>query len=750
MSPVVTPHTDLPDKIHGRTRYVADLHLPGELVGAILRSPHAHARIVSIDVSRALAIPGVHAVLTGKDVPHPAFGPTQYKDWNILASDRVRFVGDEVAAVAAETPEAAAAALNAIDVVYDPLPAVFSPEEALKSGAPVVHDEKPDNRPMHIKIERGDVDAAFARAAIVRGGRYTTNRIYQGHLEPIGVIATWAEAEGLTLITPSHIPYRARETYAAAFGLPEEKVRIQVPPIGGSFGAKYVHKAHLIAAALARAARRPVRIVFDRYEDMLTAHPRVPLTIDIRIAADAAGRFLGKDVTVWADAGARVYWSPNVLATACSRPDSLYHFGSVRAEGHLVYTNHSPTTCMRGFGNAEMLFAVESVIDEIAEGLGMDPAEVRLKNIVRKGETTVHGYRLDSCELEACVTRVMELSGWSRRKDLPKYRGLGMALGNHVSGYRGIDPRFEGSTAVARLRADGQVEVETGEIDLGQGMSATYAGIAARVLGVDPARVLVKSGDTGRYPFGIGTLASRSTVIGGNAVRLAAERLREALERFAEEALGPGARWRDGVAEADGKVYDLAELARLYRARHAGDVLEARASYTPDTDFPDPSFYGNPSPAYPFAAHVAEVEVDPETGRARVTGYWAVHDAGVVLNRAAATGQVVGGVAQGIGWALMEDLKTHSGAVQNLSLLDYRMPGMADVPPVVVEFVEVPDPHGPFGAKSVGEVAIDPVPAAVANAIAHALGVRGKALPLTGEVIWRALHDDGRAAPLMR
>ncbi|MCL6517562.1 xanthine dehydrogenase family protein molybdopterin-binding subunit [Alicyclobacillus sp.] len=806
MSPAVTTHNDLDDKIRGRTKYVADLHLPGELVGGILRSPHPHARILSIDTRRARAIPGVHAVITAADVPHPPFGPTQYKDWNILARDRVRFIGDEVAAVAAESAEAAAQAIAAIEVVYHPLPAVFDPEEALAAGLAgaagsgaaarvatraaaaaggratdgsgawagepvVIHDETPDNRPMHIHIERGDVDAAFAKAAIVRGGRYTTNRIYQGHLEPIGVIATWDEAEGLTLITPSHIPYRARETYAAAFGLPEEKVRIQVPPIGGSFGAKYVHKAHLIAAALARAAGRPVRIVFDRYEDMLTAHPRVPLTIDIRIAADETGRFLGKDVTVWGDAGARVYWSPNVLATACSRPDSLYHFGAVRAEGHLMYTNHSPTTCMRGFGNAEMLFAVESVIDEIAEGLGLDPAEVRLRNIVHRGETTVHGYRLDSCELEACVKRVMELSGWSRRKDLPKYRGLGMALGNHVSGYRGIDPRFEGSTAVARLRADGVVEVETGEIDLGQGMSSTYARIAARVLEIDPARVLVKSGDTGRYPFGIGTLASRSTVMGGNAIRLAAERLRDALANFVAEALGPGARFAGGVArvpgpdgraapgapeageggspapgvaETFGKVYDLAELARLYRARHAGDALEVRASYTPQTDFPGKDFYGNPSPAYPFAAHVAEVEVDPETGRARVIGYWAVHDAGVVLNRVAATGQVVGGVAQGIGWALMEDLRTHRGAVQNLTLLDYRMPGVADVPPVTVEFVEVPDPHGPFGAKSVGEVAIDPAPAAVANAIAHALGVRGHALPLTAESLWRLQRDARR------
>ncbi|MCL6452969.1 MAG: xanthine dehydrogenase family protein molybdopterin-binding subunit [Alicyclobacillus sp.] len=738
----VTVRSDVASKLRGETRYVADIHLPGELYGGVVRSPHAHARIVKVDVEKARAIPGVQAVLTADDVPGGAYGPTQFKDWNILAKDRVLFVGDEVVAVAATSEAALRAALAAVEVTYELLPAVLQPEEALAPGAPVVHDEQPDNRPMHVQLERGDVDAAFAKAHIIRGGRYTTNRIYQGHLEPIGVLANWSEEEGLTIWAPSHIPYRARETYAAAFGLPEDKVRIVVPPIGGSFGAKYVLKAHVIAAALAMAAKQPVRMVFDRYEDMLTAHPRVPLTIDIRIAADAEGRFLGKDVVVWGDAGARVYWSPNVMATACTRPDSLYHFGAVRAEGHLCYTNHSPTTCMRGFGNAEMLFAVESVIDEIADGLGIDPVEIRLRNIVRRGEVTIHGYQLDSCELEACLRQAAELSGWARRQALPPNRGLGVALGNHVSGYRGIDSRFEGSTAVARLRDDGRVEIETGEIDLGQGMSATYAAIAARVLEISVDSVIVKSGDTARYPFGIGTLASRSTVMGGNAVKLAAEQLRQQLTVFAQGEYGADVELIGGVVQSGGAAHSLAEVAARYRSRYAGDTLEVRASYRPETDFPGKDFYGNPSPAYPFAAHVAEVEVDPETGRVRVVGYWAVHDAGVVLNRTAAIGQVVGGVAQGIGWATMEDLVVAEGQVKNLSLLDYRMPGASDIPPVSVSFVEVPDPHGPFGAKSVGEVAIDPAPAAVANAIANAIGARGRHLPLSPERVWRLLHAE--------
>lgn len=740
MSNEVTMQTDFSSKLTGHTRYVGDIHLPGELYGGIVRSPHPHARIVKIDTTRAKEIPGVKVVLTANDVPNHVYGPTQFKDWNIFARERVLFIGDEVAAVAASSEASLKKALDAIVVEYEVLTPIFHPKDAMAPDAPILHEETANNRPMHVKVERGDIDDAFAHAHIVRGGRYTTNRIYQGHLEPIGVLANWSQDEGLTIWAPSHIPYRARETYAAAFGLPEDKVRIIVPPIGGSFGSKYVLKAHVIAAALSMAVKQPIRMIFDRYEDMLTAHPRVPLTIDIRIAADEDGKFLAKDVTVYGDAGARIYWSPNVMATACTRPDSLYHFQNVRAQGYLCYTNHSPTTCMRGFGNAEMLFAVESVIDEIAKELNMDPVEIRIRNIVHRDEVTIHGYQLDSCELEACLKKAAEISNWARRKDLPKYRGIGVALGNHVSGYRGIDNRFEGSTSVVRLNANGQVEVETGEIDLGQGMSTTYATIAARVLGINPNLIVVKSGDTTRFPFGIGTLASRSTVMGGNAVKLAAEQFRDQIITFVQSEYGPTAVFENGVISADAEEYGLSDVVSAYRSRYAGDVLEVRASYRPDTDFPGKDFYGNPSPAYPFAAHVAEVEVDPETGRVKVIGYWAVHDAGVVINPTTAIGQVVGGVAQGIGWATMEDMIVDAGQVKSLSLLDYRMPGASDIPKVDVAFIEVPDPHGPFGAKSVGEVAIDPAPAAVANAIAHAIGVRGHDLPLSPERVWRLMN----------
>ncbi|TDF92017.1 xanthine dehydrogenase family protein molybdopterin-binding subunit [Paenibacillus piri] len=732
---------DLETKVTGKTQYLHDMNLPGQLIGGTFRSPLPHAKIVKLDVSKAREAEGVVAVLTGEDVPHYEFGPTKFKDWNILAKDKVLFIGDEIAVVAAETKEAVDRALALIEVEFEELPAVFDPEDSLLDSVPEIHPGVERNRQMHVLVDRGDTAQAKKNAHIVRGGRYHSNRIYQGHMEPIGVLAAWSEEDGLTLWAASHIPYRARETYAAGFGLPEDKVRIIVPPIGGSFGSKYVLKLHLTAAALAMKTGRPVKMILDRAEDMLTAHPRVPLTYDIEVGAAEDGTFLYKELIVYGDAGARIYWSPNVLMTACTRTDCIYNFGSIKAEGHLCYTNNSPTTCMRGFGNAETLFALESVIDELAIGLGMDPAEIRLKNIVKQGETTIHGYKLDTCNLDQCIEKVKEISGWERRDQLPPNRGLGLALANHVSGFRAIDPRFDGSTAVLRVTSAGEIELETGEIELGQGMSVTYARMASQVLDIPEELIIVKSGDTGKYPFGIGTLASRSTVMGGNAVMKASQEMLQQIRELIRQAVGQGAVFSKGVVSHEGKSYSLKDISAWYRARHAGDEFTVKMTYTPNTEMPDASYFGNPSPNYPFAAHVAEVEVDPETGRSRMIGYWAVHDSGTIIHETMAKSQVIGAVAQGIGWVLMEDFVVKEGRVQNPSMMDYRMPGAKDIPPIEIAFIEEPDPNGPMGAKSIGEVALDPVPGAIANAIAHATGKRAYRLPLSAERVWSLLHE---------
>lgn len=734
-----SPH-DPNNKVNGTTAFIEDIAFPNQLVGGIKRSPHPHAKIISIDTSKAKEVQGVVTVLTADDLPTYPFGPTKFKDWNFLASDRVLFIGDEVAAVSGETKECVQQALELITIEYEILPAVYHPQEALSSTT-ILHQSANNNRPMHLQIERGDFENAKKQADVVRKGTYVINPIYQGHLEPIAAIAKWSKNDGMTLWAGSHIPYRARETYAAAFGLDEDQFRIIVPPIGGSFGSKYVLKMHLLVSALSKASSRPVKIVFDRKEDMITAHPRVPLNMEVEIGSTNEGTFVYKDVVVYADAGARIYWSPNIVATACTRPDGVYHFGSVRAEGHLCYTNNSPTTCMRGFGNAEMLFGVESVIDDLAEALAMDPTELRKRNIVKKGQTTIHGYQLDSCQLEQCIEKVKELSGWARRGHLPENHGIGIALGNHVSGFSAIDPRFDGSTAIVTLKPNGNITVQTGEIDLGQGLSQTYANIAASVLGIPSEMIEIQSGDTALHPFGVGTLASRGTVMGGNAVQFAAEEMKQQILKLVHEEWNGIGVFEAGEILIDGKRLSFADVADLYRTKRPGEVMVIKKTYTPNTELPDKTYYGHPSPNYPFAAHVAEVKVDTETGRVQVVGYWAVHDSGKILNFTGAKSQVIGAVAQGIGWVLMEELIVRNGQVLNPSLMDYRMPGAGDMPQIDVAFIEEPDPHGPQGAKSVGEIALDPVPGAIANAIANAIKKRGYSLPLNPQAIWGLIRE---------
>jgi len=734
--------SDKRSKIRGETLYLQDVELPGQLHGAVLRSPHAHSTIRRIDVSKASEVEGVKKILTCKDVQKIPYGPTRIKDWNILADDRVLFVGDEVAAVVAATKTAALRALSAIKVEYEPLPAVFTPEEALGNAAPRIHHERA-NEAVKIVVERGDVNEALSKASVVRGGRFVLNRVYHAYMEPTNVIADWDEVTGLTLLARSHIPYMARELYASALGLPISKVRIVVPPFGGSFGHFYISKSHVIAAALAIAAHAPVKLEFDRHEDMLANYPRVPLTIDIKIGTDIQGNFVGKSTEIYADAGARVFWSPNVLAVACTRIDSLYNFHNVKAVGHLCYTNNSPTTCMRGFGMPDIAFAVESTIDELAKSLKMDPLELRRRNIVHKNETTMHGYRLDSCELEECLTRVAKMAGWERREQLPPNHGLGIGLAIHVSGFRPIEPRYEGSTAIARLNPTGEIEIETGEIDVGEGLSETYATIAANQLGIAPTSVRIKSGDTAKYPLGIGTLASRGTVLGGNAVSMAAQRLKSAINHFAKQTLGIDAQLvKDGIVTPT-STYSFAQIAQMYEKAHHGQSMLVEATYIPHTDMPDAKYYGNPSPAYPFAAHIAEVEVDPETGRTKVVAYWAAHDSGVIIDHISAQSQVIGGITQGIGGALLEELVLQDGRIGNPSMMDYRIPGFDDVPQIHVDFVQTPDPNGPMGAKSLAEVALDPSMAAIANAISHATGRTVRTLPATAERVWKIIHELG-------
>ncbi len=744
---------DSAGKTTGLTQYLQDLSVPGMLHGSIVRSTIPHGLIRKIDTSQAERLPGVRAIITAKDCPGVLFGPQKPEDWEILCQDRVRYIGDEVAAVAATSPEVAKEAAQLVRIEYEELPAVYDPFEAMKPGAAVLWEQHPDNIGYRFFIERGDVDEALAQADHVFEHDFYTGRFYHAPMEPIGCIVQYQADGSYTMWGPTHVPFRSRMTYSKGLGVSMAKIRIIVPPFGGSFGLKYELNVNCIAAVLAKKCGRPLKFFYSREEDISAGHPRMGLHFHFRLGINRDGRFVGKEARVVGTGGARTFWTPPVLSTACYRIDGLYHFHNVRTEGLLVYTNQSPATCFRGFGNAEALTAFETFIDEVGEKIGIDSVQLRRMNSVKSGDLSLHGWNIASCGYQECLDRAEEVSGFRDRNQSPKVpprrvvvRGLGLAGGNHISGNRVIIDEFDGSSAQVRVGFDGQVDVIVGDPDIGQGMNTVFAQIAAEVLGLDTASVRSLPVDTLISPHGIGTLGSRGTTVVGRAVQLAAEDARAKIVTLAAEMLGmePGrVEFQGGnayVAKDGNRRVSMREIGTEYSTRHGGAYLVGNGDFTPPTEFPDASKYGNLSAAYVFGVHVAEVEVDTETGAVRVVNYWAVHDSGTVINPSTATGQVHGGVAQGISSALTEEVLVKDGLVMNPNFLDYRIPGFQDIPEMHVEFVETRDPYGPFGAKSIGESSLNPAASAVCNAIYNAVGVRVHQTPVTPERLWKLME----------
>lgn len=744
------PQIDSREKVSGATEFVSDIRLPGMLYGRILRSPHAHARILHIDTAKARRLPGVKAVMTAEDTLKIPFGP-RTDDWMILAADKVRFIGDEVAGVAAVDEDAAEEALSLIRVEYEELPAVFDPIEAMKEGAPQIHD-KPYNIVAEFKLSKGDIERTFQESDAVYSDRFYTNQVYQAYLEPMACVAHFDATGKLTLYAATQIPSMTRLPYAKALGLPLEKVRVIVPPYGGAFGAKMETNLHLVAAILSQKTRKPVRMVNSREEDFLAGNPRVPMYIDLKIGAKKDGTLTGKEVRVIGAAGARTVYAMVIVATACYRVDSLYRFQALKTQGLTVYTNTVPTSCFRGFGNAQMTFALESGMDVLSRLLGMDPAELRLRNGLKTGEVSLHGWKIGSSGLGECVEKATRASGW-KEKRLQKraFRGIGLACCNHVSGNRAFAREFDGGAGIIRIGREGKVLLYHGESDMGQGQKTVFAQIVAEELGVPLDRIEVAPVDTDMSPFGLGSFATRGTVFGGNGVKAAAaEARKQVLESAAGmlECSSSDLEIRGGMifvkdSPAQGLSFQKVVETAVYK--RGGAPIMAVGFWVPDTEIPDPvTKYGNIAPAYPFACQIAEVEVDPETGQVHMMNYVAAHDVGRAINPQATQGQIEGGVAQGIGWALMENMVTDKGRIVNPNFRDYVIPGPLDLPPIQSILVEPIEPNGPFGAKGIGEPALNPSPAAVANAIYDAIGVRMTELPFTSEKILKALKDRGQ------
>ena len=782
---------DAPDKAAGRAHYIHDLERPGMLFGKVKFSDHAHARIKNIDTSRAERLPGVRAVITAQNTPEVRFG--FMRDNLALKGDKVRQFRDEVAAVAAIDPDIAAEAVQLIKVEYEPLPGVFDPHAALEDDAPLVHTVDPrgnaitSNRMgLTFRHESGDLAAGQRDAAFVAEGRYSTPLIQQSCMGTAGCIAEFDLNHNLTIWTKTQIPFLAQKDFnnaLAAMGLRGKNSRVVVPVLGGGFGTGLdTHAYEYIAILLAHATGRAVKIVYTREEEFACLSPRQSSETQVSQGIDAQGRLTFRRVEVLQDNGAYTSWGATFPTVMMLPATSLYRVPNIYFDATLVYTNNTYCQAMRGYGNPEVTWAIECNLDELAEQAGVDPYELRMKNRNKPGETTPMGLKVSSCGLERCLTGTAERLGWKdkRGKGKAKKRGVGMASLFHVGGAARIY-RSDGSGIILKLDDFGNVNVYYGGVEMGQGLHSVLSLAVAEALGVRPEQVHVNQTDTATCPWDVGTHASRGAFMACNAAIRAADKARARIfeqavtlyPQLAKKALKKHKRKNPDYVAPDGfdveqaaasedafelrdsvlflkdapnepwLRVDLGAMMRAMHYRDQGTMLCVEAFYDPPNELPDwGKGKGNMSATYVYGTQGVEVEVDTETGEVKILKMVAVHDVGRVLNPLALKGQIYGALAQGIGYALYEQVLSHEGRILNPGFRDYKIPTACEMDfPVELEFVETEDGFGPFGAKGVGESGLVPTAPAIANAIYDAVGVWVRDLPMTPERVLAALEN---------
>jgi len=735
-------------KVSGETKYIADILLVGMLHGKILRSPYPHARILSIDTSKAERLPGVHAVVTADDTIKQGWGAF-LQDQYPLTVGVARYVGDEVAGVAAVDEATAQEALELIDVEWEELPTVFDPEEAMQEGAPLIHAGKERNIAIKIDVERGDVDRAFAESDLVVEDTFQSMHQWHCAIETIGSVAEYSHGKYTIYMNTSTL-FMARGRIAMALGVSEADVRIVQSGVGGAFGGKSCDDNNaIVAALLAKKAQRPVRIINTRDEEFLAgSRPRVPMKIWIKMGFMKDGRIRAKQIRIVADNGAYSGKAPAITGVAALRHDTAYRFSDVKTEAYLVYTNKIPTGAFRGFGNPSAEWALEQLMDIAAHKLGIDPIDLARINAVEAGYVSPHGNRVGSCELIQCIDKVEELIGWKKKRaNRVPYRGLGMGCTAHVSGKRHFMD-YDGATATVKVNEDGKVYILSGEGEGGQGIYTVLCMIAAEELGVPLEEVSISQADTDVNTFCLGAFGSRVTYVAGNAVRDAAAKARQQLFEEASHLLKADA---EELGSKDGRIFvkgsesrsiTVADAARARLFRRGGAPIIAFGSFDANSVMQDDTRYGNESGGYNFGCQAAEVEVDPETGQVKILHYASVADCGTVINPIGAEGQVDGALAQGIGYAMTEGMTFEDGRPSEPNFSGYRIPSMRDMPRKLSSaFADSYEPTGPFGAKGLGELGTDPTAAAISNAIFDAVGVRIKTLPITPEKVLRALQE---------
>ncbi|EYS97727.1 4-hydroxybenzoyl-CoA reductase [Cupriavidus sp. SK-4] len=745
-----TPQVTAREKVMGRAQYAGDIKLPGMLHAKVLRSPHPHARIVRIDTAAAKALPGVKLVMTGHDVPARNWGPHR-KEQRILACGVVRHVGEEVAAVVAVSEEIARDALDLVRIEYEALPALLTPAAALADGAPEIHAGT-RNIGHEMRIVRGDVDAAFDACAAVYEATYDMHSQYPGYLEPMASVAAQDGNGRLTLWASTQSVFLARARLAEALDRPVSTIRVVQATTGGGFGAKIVEENNsLICAFLASRLERPVRLVNNRLDDFQGARASVPMKVWLRMGLSADGVILAKDVRITAECGAYSGLAGDVMHVTAMRSDNMHRVQNVRSHAVMAYTNNPPRGAFRGFGGQQMQFPLNCHLTVLARMVGMDPVEVHKRNAIGAGETSVHGWKISSTGMAECLDMTRKAIGWDEKRAAPRgtgtrRRGVGIAAAMHVSGNRTLG-NWDGSTILLKVNEDGRAMLQTSECDMGQGANTMLSQICAQELGVPLSHVTVMAPDTDTAPFCLGSLASRVTIIAGNAVLRAAREARQKLLALAAEKLGVDAEQleiADGRIAAPGqpdKSATLAEIARLHIFRHGGEGIHVRATYDAPTVMHDADYYGNVAPAHSFAAQAVEVEVDTGTGQVTVIDSFVADDCGKAINPLAVHGQTHGATVQAIGWTLYENLQYEDGRLMNGNFADYTMPTADAVPMLRTDVVESNDPNGPYGAKGASETAILPGAAAIANAVFDAVGVRIQSLPITPEKVLAGLRE---------
>jgi 4-hydroxybenzoyl-CoA reductase alpha subunit len=743
------PKRDARIKVTGDAKYGADIRLPGMLHGKLLRSPHAHARIIKIDADAALKVKGVRAVVTGADFPGIPYGNFPHtRDYLPLALDKVRYIGEEVAAVAADDEDAAWEALELIRVEYEPLRAVFDPEEAVREGAPLLYDDRPGNLSSKAEWGYGDVEKGFQESDYVREETFNTQPVKHGMLETHACVGLWDGQGKITLWSCKQSPYIVWRQLGNGLGIPPSRIRIIQTYVGAgnSGGKQEAMPMDFAAVMLSRKTGRPVRIVHTMEEVLIIGHMRHPFTIRLKMGVKKDGSIHAVQYHVISDGGAHSSIGQLSIFNPGMYPNILYKIPNFRYDAYRIYTNKSWAGAMRGHGSPQTFFAFESMLDMLAHDLGMDEIAMRRKNGVSPGHVANNGIKITSCALHECIDKAEELSGWQQKKGkLPKNRGIGIGCAGFISG-----PGIMGHAACAamlKINEDGRIALLTGATDVGQGADTVLSMIAAEVLGTRLEDVSFALVDSDITPLDPGTWGSRVTFCAGNAVYSAAL---DAKKQLAEVAAGLLQAKEEELVFRNRKVFVKAqperEVALERLIKHCQDRLGrpimGRGFYRAPWEVLDFSKgYGNVAPAYSFYAQVFEVEVDPETGKVDIVNVITVHDGGRILNPMLARGQLTGSLIMHQGHTLFEDLIRDRGKTLNPSFMNYKMMTSMDIPRSVSFYsVGGPDAEGPFGAKECGEGSASPSMGGLANAIADAIGVRFKDLPITPEKIVKALR----------